>query len=172
VAAELGLVLVTPDTSPREPTLPGDRDVWDLGQGAGFYVDATESPWCDHYRMFSWVTEELPALLAARFPADPARFGVSGHSMGGHGALVAALRRPDVFRSCSAFAPIAAAAEGLPRGIGAAVMSFVDAVSLLISSRADAAIAEGPQQAHRDQCLATARGGGRHHDGLSQPGSP
>jgi S-formylglutathione hydrolase len=111
VAAELGLVLVTPDTSPREPTLPGDREAWDLGQGAGFYVDATQAPWCAHYRMFSWVTEELPALVAARFPSDPARTGVSGHSMGGHGALIAALRRPDVFRSCSAFAPIAAAAE-------------------------------------------------------------
>lgn len=68
VAAELGLVLVTPDTSPREPILPGDRDAWDLGQGAGFYVDATQAPWCAHYRMFSWVTEELPALVAARFP--------------------------------------------------------------------------------------------------------
>ena len=111
VAAELGLILVTPDTSPREPELPGDRESWDFGQGAGFYVDATQAPWSAHYRMSSWVTEELPALVAARFPTDASRLGVFGHSMGGHGALVSALRRPDVFRSCSAFAPISAAAD-------------------------------------------------------------
>ena len=104
-------MLVTPDTSPREPELPGDRESWDFGQGAGFYVDATQAPWRAHYRMSSWITEELPALVDSRFPTDPARRGVAGHSMGGHGALVSALRRPDVFRSCSAFAPIAAAAE-------------------------------------------------------------
>jgi S-formylglutathione hydrolase len=108
VASELGLMLVTPDTSPREPVLPGDREDWDLGIGAGFYVDATRAPWSAHYRMHSYVTEELPALVAAHFPADVARLGVFGHSMGGHGALVAALRRPDVFRSCSALAPIGA----------------------------------------------------------------
>jgi S-formylglutathione hydrolase len=111
IASELGIVLVTPDTSPREPQLPGDRESWDFGQGAGFYVDATERPWNGHYRMFSYVTRELPALIDAHFPTDPTRRGVSGHSMGGHGALVAALRRPDVFRSCSAFAPIAAASD-------------------------------------------------------------
>jgi S-formylglutathione hydrolase len=108
VAAERGMILVMPDTSPREPALAGDRDSWDFGQGAGFYVDATQAPWKAHYRMFSYVTEELPALVDAHFPTDPTRRGVFGHSMGGHGALVAALRRPDVFRSCSAFAPIAA----------------------------------------------------------------
>jgi S-formylglutathione hydrolase len=108
VAAELGMILVMPDTSPREPQLPGDRDAWDFGQGAGFYVDATQAPWSANYRMFSYVTEELPALIDAHFPTDPARRGVFGHSMGGHGALVTALRRPDVFRSCSAFAPISA----------------------------------------------------------------
>jgi len=111
MAAELGMVLVTPDTSPREPQLPGDRGSWDFGQGAGFYVDAAQPPWSAHYRMSTYVTEELPALIDARFPTDPARRGVLGHSMGGHGALVSALRRPDVFRSCSAFAPIAAASE-------------------------------------------------------------
>jgi S-formylglutathione hydrolase len=111
VAAELGLVLVMPDTSPREPALPGDRETWDFGQGAGFYVDATQAPWQAHYRMFTYVVDELPDLLASRFPVDPDRMGVMGHSMGGHGALVAALRRPDRFRSCSAFAPIAAPAQ-------------------------------------------------------------
>jgi S-formylglutathione hydrolase len=108
VAAELGLVLVMPDTSPREPVLQGDREAWDFGQGAGFYVDATQAPWQSHYRMFSYVVDELLRVVAAEFPVDPARMGVMGHSMGGHGALVAALRRPDRFRSCSAFAPIAA----------------------------------------------------------------
>jgi S-formylglutathione hydrolase len=105
------MILVMPDTSPREPQLPGDRESWDFGQGAGFYVDATQAPWNANYRMFSYVTEELPALIDAHFPSDPARRGVFGHSMGGHGALVAALRRPDVFRSCSAFAPISAPME-------------------------------------------------------------
>lgn len=108
VAAELGLVLVTPDTSPREPALPGDREAWDFGQGAGFYVNATQEPWAQHYRMFDYIADELPALIETHFPVDPARIGVMGHSMGGHGALVAALRRPDRFKSCSAFAPIAA----------------------------------------------------------------
>ena len=108
LAAELGIALVAPDTSPREPTLPGDRENWDFGIGAGFYVDATQAPWAAHYRMFSYVTEELPALVDGRFAVDPARRGVFGHSMGGHGALVSALRRPEVFRSVSAFAPIVA----------------------------------------------------------------
>jgi S-formylglutathione hydrolase len=108
VAANLGLVLVTPDTSPREPVLPGDRESWDFGQGAGFYVNATQAPWAQHYRMFDYIADELPTLLDAQFAIDPARIGVMGHSMGGHGALVAALRRPDRFKSCSAFAPIAA----------------------------------------------------------------
>jgi len=118
VAAELGLMLVMPDTSPRESELPGDRDSWDFGHGAGFYVDATAAPWSANYRMFSYVTEELPAWLAADFPADTKRMGVMGHSMGGHGALVAALRRPDLFRACSAFAPISAPSD-VPWGVKA-----------------------------------------------------
>lgn len=117
-AAALGLALVASDTSPREPSLPGDRDAWDFGQGAGFYVDATQAPWAAHYRMFTYVTEELPALIGRHFPVDGARRGVFGHSMGGHGALVAALRRPDVFRSVSAFAPIASPSR-VPWGIKA-----------------------------------------------------
>ena len=108
LAAELGLVLVAPDTSPRDVPLPGDRDSWDFGVAAGFYLDATMAPWSAHYRMESYVTEELPALVAANFPVDPARTGIFGHSMGGHGALTLALRHPDRYRSVSAFAPIAA----------------------------------------------------------------
>ncbi|MEO1575491.1 MAG: S-formylglutathione hydrolase [Pseudomonadota bacterium] len=106
VAAELGLTLVAPDTSPRGLELPGEHDDWDFGSGAGFYVNATRAPWSEHYRMFDYVTEELPGVVeAALGPLGP--WSVSGHSMGGHGALVAALRRPDLYRSASAFAPIA-----------------------------------------------------------------
>jgi S-formylglutathione hydrolase len=104
-AAEHGLVLVAPDTSPRGDDVPDD-DAWDLGKGAGFYVDATEAPWRTHYRMYTYVTEELPALVAERFPVLPDRVGISGHSMGGHGALVCALRNPGKYRSVSAFSPI------------------------------------------------------------------
>jgi S-formylglutathione hydrolase len=108
VAAELGLMLVAPDTSPRQPRLPGDDASWDFGLGAGFYVDATQAPWSAHYRLYSYVTRELPALVAQHFPADAERQGIFGHSMGGHGALVCALRNPAQYRSLSAFAPIAA----------------------------------------------------------------
>jgi S-formylglutathione hydrolase len=107
VAAELGMALVVPDTSPRGVDIPGDRDSYDFGVGAGFYVDATQPPWSTHYRMYSYVSRELPALIGAHFPVDLARVGISGHSMGGHGALTIALRNPDRFRSVSAFAPIA-----------------------------------------------------------------
>lgn len=110
-AAELGLMLVMPDTSPREPALPGDRDDWDFGQGASFYVDATEEPWRRHYRMATYIAAELPSLIDASFPADPSRRGIFGHSMGGHGAIVAALRNPQVFASCSALAPVASASR-------------------------------------------------------------
>jgi S-formylglutathione hydrolase len=105
--AELGLIFVAPDTSPRGEGVP-DGDGYDFGLGAGFYVDATEDPWSGHYRMWTYVTEELPALVAAKFPIDEARQGITGHSMGGHGALTVALRHPDRFRSVSAFAPIVA----------------------------------------------------------------
>ena len=106
VAAELGIAIVAPDTSPRGPGVPGDPDgAWDFGQGAGFYVDATEAPWAAHYRMHDYVVTELPALVEASFPVTDRR-AVSGHSMGGHGALVAALRHPGRYRSVSAFAPI------------------------------------------------------------------
>ena len=105
--AERGLVFVAPDTSPRGEGVP-DGEGYDFGLGAGFYVDATEEPWSRHYRMWSYVTDELPALVAAEFPVDMARQAIMGHSMGGHGALTVALRNPDRFRSVSAFAPIVA----------------------------------------------------------------
>jgi len=109
VAAELGLAIVVPDTSPRGLGLPGEADSYDFGLGAGFYVDATQPPWASGYRMDSYVTRELPALVDSEFPVDPQRVGIFGHSMGGHGALVLALRNPDRYRSVSAFAPIASA---------------------------------------------------------------
>jgi S-formylglutathione hydrolase len=106
--AELGVILVAPDTSPRGDDVPDD-DAYDFGKGAGFYVDATEEPWAKNFRMRSYVEDELPALIAAQFPmADMARQGIFGHSMGGHGALTMALRNPDRFKSVSAFAPIVA----------------------------------------------------------------
>jgi S-formylglutathione hydrolase len=107
-AARFGVLLVAPDTSPRQTGIAGETDAWDFGAGAGFYVDATVFPWNAHYQMYSYVTEELPELIAAHFPGDRDRQGIMGHSMGGHGALVCALRHPDRYRSVSAFAPIAA----------------------------------------------------------------
>lgn len=106
LAAELGLMLVACDTSPRGLNLPGDSDSWDFGVGAGFYLDATQVPWAKHYRMGSYVNLELPALVEAHFAASSERRGIFGHSMGGHGALVTALRNPDRWHSVSAFAPI------------------------------------------------------------------
>jgi S-formylglutathione hydrolase len=108
VAAELGLMLVTPDTSPRDTGIAGADAAWDFGHGAGFYLDATQPPWSRHFRMESWVTQELRELVAARFPARDDRVGLFGHSMGGHGALTLALRHPGRYQSVSAFAPIAA----------------------------------------------------------------
>lgn len=108
-AAEHGLIIVAPDTSPRGDHVPDlEPKTYDFGKGAGFYVDATAAPWSANYRMYSYVEEELPALIAAHFPADPQRMGIFGHSMGGHGALTIHLKHPEKFRSCSAFAPIVA----------------------------------------------------------------
>jgi S-formylglutathione hydrolase len=107
-----GLIFVAPDTSPRGPEVPtAPEGQWDFGLGAGFYVDATEQPWSANYRMWSYVTEELPALIAGEFPAEMDRQGITGHSMGGHGALTLALNHPNRFRSVSAFAPIVAPSQ-------------------------------------------------------------
>ena len=105
-AAALGLIIVCPDTSPRGENVPDEKDNWQFGCGAGFYVDATEAPYATNYRMYSYITDELPALIAANFPTDMSRQSILGHSMGGHGALTIALKHPDRFKSCSAFAPI------------------------------------------------------------------
>ncbi len=135
--AEHGLIFVAPDTSPRGDDVP-DEDAWDFGKGAGFYVDATQAPWATNYRMWSYVTEELPALLAARFPVDMARQSIMGHSMGGHGALTIGLRHPERFRAVSAFSPIVAPTQvpwgkALDRYLGddAAVQRRHDAVALI-----------------------------------------
>lgn len=116
---ELGLIFVAPDTSPRGEGVPGDPEgAYDFGLGAGFYVDATQEPFARNYRMWSYVTEELPDLVAAQFPVDITRQSILGHSMGGHGALTIALRHPDRYRAASAFAPIVAPSQ-VPWGIKA-----------------------------------------------------
>jgi len=111
VAAELGLMLVMPDTSPRDTGMEGATGDWEFGEGAGFYLDATQAPWSSRFRMETHVVHELAAVVAEHFPAAPGRAGIFGHSMGGHGALVLALRHPDVYRSVSAFAPIVAPSQ-------------------------------------------------------------
>lgn len=105
-AAAHGIALVAPDTSPRGCNIEGEDDSYDFGSGAGFYVDATEPKWATNYNMYSYITKELPAIINTNFPVDSRRVGISGHSMGGHGALTIALRHPDVYRSVSAFSPI------------------------------------------------------------------
>ncbi|AET88335.1 S-formylglutathione hydrolase [Burkholderia sp. SFA1] len=117
-AAEHGIALIAPDTSPRGADIPGEKDAWDFGVGAGFYVDATREPWAGRYRMYSYVTQELREVVLAELPVRGDRLGIFGHSMGGHGALVLALRNPDVYCSVSAFAPIAAPSK-CPWGVKA-----------------------------------------------------
>ncbi|MGB5634398.1 MAG: S-formylglutathione hydrolase [Waterburya sp.] len=107
-AAKAGIMLIVPDTSPRNTEIPGEDDTWDLGSGAGFYVDATEKPWQKHYQMYSYITKELPGLITANFPGQPDKQSIFGHSMGGHGALICALKNPEQYLSVSALAPIAA----------------------------------------------------------------
>jgi S-formylglutathione hydrolase len=124
LAAELGLLLVMPDTSPRDTGFDGATGDWEFGEGAGFYLDATAAPWSARFRMASYVVDELPALIGAHFPVDLARSGICGHSMGGHGALTLALKNSGRYRSVSAFAPIVAPSQvpwgrkALPRYLG------------------------------------------------------
>ncbi|MFK7965179.1 MAG: S-formylglutathione hydrolase [Burkholderiaceae bacterium] len=108
VAAELGVMIIAPDTSPRGLGYPGEDDAYDFGTGAGFYLDATEAPWRNGYRMYSYIADELHALVCSELAADPERLGIFGHSMGGHGALTIGFKNPAKFRSISAFAPICA----------------------------------------------------------------
>lgn len=105
-AAEFGLALIMPDTSPRGESVPDEPERYDLGQGAGFYVNATQAPWDEHYQMYDYVTRELPELLEANLPLIPGKKSISGHSMGGHGALICALKNPGAYLSVSAFSPI------------------------------------------------------------------
>ncbi|WP_036111649.1 MULTISPECIES: S-formylglutathione hydrolase [Luteibacter] len=125
IAAELGIALVMPDTSPRDTGIAGATGDWEFGEGAGFYLDATEAPWSSRFRMYTYVVDELPRLLAERFAFDMGRQGIFGHSMGGHGALTIALRNPGRYRSVSAFAPIVAPGsvpwgeKAFPRYLGA-----------------------------------------------------
>jgi S-formylglutathione hydrolase len=110
-AAELGLALVVPDTSPRGVNLPGENDYMNVGTGAGFYVNATQKPWSAHYRMYDYVARELVTIVNANLPVDPKRKSISGHSMGGHGALIVGLRNAAEYRSISAFAPISSSSK-------------------------------------------------------------
>ena len=110
-AAQHGLILIAPDTSPRGCNLPGEDDSYDFGSGAGFYLNATQAPWAEHYRMYDYVVEELPEVIAANFPILNTHQGIMGHSMGGYGALMIALRNPGRFKSVSAFAPIVAPSQ-------------------------------------------------------------
>ena len=107
MASDLGIMILAPDTSPRGDNVPDDENgAYDFGLGAGFYVNATKSPWQTHYNMYDYVTKELPSIITSNFNVDKNRFGIFGHSMGGHGALTIGLRNPDTYRSISAFAPI------------------------------------------------------------------
>jgi S-formylglutathione hydrolase len=144
LAAQLGLMLVTCDTSPRSTGIPGEADDWEFGSGAGFYLNATQAPWSKYFRMYDYVLEELRATVLAQFPADPGRLSIFGHSMGGHGALVLALRNPGVYRSVSAFAPICAPSQcpwgqkAFSRYLGEdrAAWASYDAAELLAARRA------------------------------------
>ncbi len=106
VAAELGLILIAPDTSPRGDDVPDDKDSYDFGKGAGFYLDATRQPWAKSYHMDTYIRDELTAWMCENFQVNPNKIGISGHSMGGHGAIILHLKNPDLFKTCSAFAPI------------------------------------------------------------------
>lgn len=141
-AAQLGLMLVSCDTSPRNTGIAGEATDWEFGAGAGFYVNATQDPWARHFRMYDYVLDELRETVLANFPARPDRLGIFGHSMGGHGALVLALRNPQVYKSVSAFAPICSpmrcgwGQKALPRFLGSdrSAWGAYDAVELMTAS--------------------------------------
>lgn len=142
LAAQLGLMLVSCDTSPRSTGIAGEADDWEFGSGAGFYLNATQAPWKQHFRMYDYVRDELPALILEHFPGRADRFALFGHSMGGHGALVIGLRNPQLFRSVSAFAPISSPSrcpwglKAFPRYLGEDRASWqqFDAVELIRSA--------------------------------------
>jgi len=148
IAAELGIIIVAADTSPRGDDVPDAEGEYDMGKGAGFYVDATEEPWARHYQMHSYVARELPRLIGENFPVDPARLGIFGHSMGGHGALTIHLKHPALYRSVSAFAPIVAPSQvpwgnkafGHYLGNKAEEWAAYDAVTLVHKQPSDAHI--------------------------------
>jgi S-formylglutathione hydrolase len=185
-AAELGLMLVTPDTSPRDTGVAGADASWDFGNGAGFYLDATQAPWAERWRMESYVTRELPEVLAANFPWRRKSLGLFGHSMGGHGALTLALRHPGAYRSVSAFAPVAAPTQ-CPWGVKAFTNYLGDDRTAWAGHDATALVASGArapallvdqgladkflaEQLHVDRFEAACRAAGqsltlRRHDG-------
>ncbi len=157
LAAELGLILVCPDTSPRATGIDGATDDWDFGEGAGFYLDATTPAYAKQFRMYSYVVHELPALIAEHFPTAPERAGLFGHSMGGHGALTIALKNPTQYQSVSAFSPIVAPTrvpwgeKALPRYLGKDRASWAnyDACELVAHQRFPGAILIDQGQADR-----------------------
>nr|VZI01510.1 unnamed protein product [Spirometra erinaceieuropaei] len=159
-AARLGLILVSPDTSPRGCNIPGEDDSYDFGSGAGFYVNATQEPWSMHYHMYDYVTKELPELIEKNFKILPGKYGLMGHSMGGHGALIVGLREADRFVSVSAFAPICHTSVS-PWGIKAftgylgadADWSMYDAVELLTTHKKRFARAPLIDQGDQDEWL-------------------
>jgi S-formylglutathione hydrolase len=164
VAAELGLALIAPDSSPRGAGVAGESDSWDLGAGASFYLDATEPPWAAHYRMESYLTQELIRVVALEWPIDARRVGIFGHSMGGHGALTLALRHPALFRSVSALAPICAPTQ-CPWGqkafaayLGADTGRWAEHDASALMNRRTTPLCESPiliDQGLADQFLAT-----------------
>ena len=149
IAAELGIMIINPDTSPRGDGVPDDKEgAYDFGLAAGFYVNATQAPWSEHYQMYDYVTKELRALVESELPLDTGRTGIFGHSMGGHGSLTLHLKNPEIYRSCSAFAPISAPSQ-TPWGrkafsnyLGDDEMTWVDydATKLVAKRRSDAEI--------------------------------
>lgn len=144
--AEKGIICVAPDTSPRDLGTPGETDRWDLGAGASYYVNATRDPWAAHYQMYDYVSQELPALIRKHFSVDPDRGAISGHSMGGHGALLVGLRNPGDYRSISAFAPISSAhqSEWGTRALEAFLGPYGPSWDLYDASKVVSSMSEAP----------------------------